>query len=363
MKTRIVWLILSCLMTLSLLVASCATAVTEEKEVVPQVEKVVPGEETTPPTEEEVTQTPAPIEPTEEATIPQPSGSRSELTDEVMGIASNFSDERTLSTLTEICYWIKDNFDCCIQADFGRHISKILETRQASGCHDYGVLFAALARAKGFKVQYIQTFNIDQIRSFQEKPETLTAASGHVFCEVWLNDNWVLIDPQVACLYKGYNPHNEYYPGGKVLYAKGLDSVEIGITDFSDMTNATREVVERVDLSDYSEPEYQRVMLMPGLEGKTGFLRIKVTKPDGSPCANLEVDLWTSSAQAGPPDAGYTTTDASGIAIFEVPAGDYKIGFNLNNFPTDEYAFPRQKTLVSVQGDETTEEVIRLQPR
>ncbi len=88
----------------------------------------------------------------------QTSDLQTELTTEVLSIASNFSDERTLSTIAEICYWIKDNFDCCIEADFGRHVSEILETRHMSGCHDYGVLFAALARAKGFDVNYIQTF-------------------------------------------------------------------------------------------------------------------------------------------------------------------------------------------------------------
>jgi len=201
------------------------------------------------------------VSPPTTSTPAQTSGLQSELTAEVLSVASNFSDERTLSTLAEICYWIKDNFDCCIEADFGRHISEILETRHMSGCHDYGVLFAALARAKGFTVNYMQAFNVEQIQSYQANPENITAASGHVFCEVWLDDDWVLVDPGGACYYRGYNPDNKYFPGAKVLYKKGLDSRDIGISDFADMTRATREVVDGVDLSYYSEPEYQKVML------------------------------------------------------------------------------------------------------
>ena len=328
-----------CILILSLLLPGCdgGAVVGEEEEAEPSKEDI--------------------------AISPQSSSNQSELTDEVIDIASNFSNEETLSTLTEICYWIKDNFDYGLQADFGRHISKILETRQTSGCHDYGVLFAALARAKGFEVNYIQTFNVDQIQSFQEKPETLIAASGHVFCEVWLNDKWILIDPQAAYLYRDYDPDNEYYPEGKVLYTKGLDSVGIGISNMPDMTEATREVVERVSLSDYAEPAYQRVMLMPGLGESTGLLRIKVIKPDSSPCTNLEVDLWTSSAPAGSPDAGYAVTDDNGIVVFEVPAGDYKIGFNLSNFPMDEFILQRQKVPATVKEKDTEEVTIQLEPK
>ena len=56
---------------------------------------------------------------------------------------------------------------------------------------------------------------------------------------------------------------------------------------------------------------------------------MRVIQPDGLLCANLEVDLWASSAPHG-------GSDANGVAAFETPAGDYKIGLNLTDFPLAE---------------------------
>ena len=53
MKPKIIWLILSSLMALSLLMASCAPAVTEKEEAPPEEEKVTPTEEAVVPAKEE----------------------------------------------------------------------------------------------------------------------------------------------------------------------------------------------------------------------------------------------------------------------------------------------------------------------
>jgi len=53
MKPKIIWLILSSLMALSLLLASCAPAVTEKEEAPPEEEKVTPTEEAVVPAKEE----------------------------------------------------------------------------------------------------------------------------------------------------------------------------------------------------------------------------------------------------------------------------------------------------------------------
>lgn len=62
-------------------------------------------------------------------------------------------------------------------------------------------------------------------------------------------------------------------------------------------------------------------------------LYILILSPDGSPMSGLEVDLWYNTTLAGPPDAGVSLTNSSGIAVFSVQKGGYLIGFNLNNFP------------------------------
>jgi hypothetical protein len=91
------------------------------------------------------------------------------------------------------------------------------------------------------------------------------------------------------------------------------------------------------------------------------ILKVRITEPGGSPMANMEVDLWTASAVPPcPPDVGRRITDADGVATFHVPAGDYKIGFNGNNFPLDKFAYPRRKKPVTVNEGIPSEVTIQL---
>jgi len=78
------------------------------------------------------------------------------------------------------------------------------------------------------------------------------------------------------------------------------------------------------------------------------LLGVTVLSPDGVPMQDLEVDLWSSTKQGGEPDAGVSVTNGDGLAVFRVPAGSYRIGFNLVNFP--EGLDPKD-VLVSVSED------------
>lgn len=90
-------------------------------------------------------------------------------------------------------------------------------------------------------------------------------------------------------------------------------------------------------------------------------LEVQVLAPDNSPVANLEVDLWLESTPpGGPPEAGRPWTDANGVATFRVIAGDYRIGFNMLNFPENYVPVGEN---VSLSAGELLREVIQLQPK
>jgi hypothetical protein len=78
-------------------------------------------------------------------------------------------------------------------------------------------------------------------------------------------------------------------------------------------------------------------------------LEVKVLGPDGSPIGGVEVDLWTVESPSGPPTAGYAFTNAEGVASFEIPAGEYTIGFNSVNFPS-EFIFPERTEASVIEG-------------
>ncbi|MBS3072220.1 hypothetical protein J4477_00090 [Candidatus Pacearchaeota archaeon] len=84
-------------------------------------------------------------------------------------------------------------------------------------------------------------------------------------------------------------------------------------------------------------------------------LEVKLTIDNGNPLSKIEVDLWTAGSK-GAPNAGISHTDDNGVAIFNIPEGEYEIGFNLNNFP-DNLVYP-EKTYVLVEKGISTSKTI-----
>ncbi|MEW6222586.1 MAG: hypothetical protein AB1476_04655 [Candidatus Hadarchaeota archaeon] len=94
---------------------------------------------------------------------------------------------------------------------------------------------------------------------------------------------------------------------------------------------------------------------------------VEVVAPDNSPLAGLEVDLWLESAGYAStnwrplPDAGKGFTDTGGRVTFKVIAGEYRIGFNMLNFPQDNY-LPTEST-VHATAKGSTSITIQLQQK
>ncbi len=78
-------------------------------------------------------------------------------------------------------------------------------------------------------------------------------------------------------------------------------------------------------------------------------LEVTVLTPNGSPLGNIEVDLWKKDTRAGPPDASFAVTDEDGIIVFNIPEGEYQIGFNLVNFP-ENLIYPEKESVLVEKG-------------
>lgn len=76
-------------------------------------------------------------------------------------------------------------------------------------------------------------------------------------------------------------------------------------------------------------------------------LEVTLKIDNGNPLNRIEVDLWKAGSK-GAPNAGVSHTDDNGKAIFNIPDGEYEIGFNLNNFPNN-LVYPEEKTYVLVE--------------
>ncbi len=116
-----------------------------------------------------------------------------------------------------------------------RTAEEIILSKCFTGCTDYTLVFAALARAKGIPATITETVREKWIAEMVWNNKWNSVKEGHFFSEVFLKEKnaWVVVDPTANKLTgkdeKGYYPSG---PGGNkkyVLFERGLDSWDYGI--------------------------------------------------------------------------------------------------------------------------------------
>lgn len=156
-------------------------------------------------------------------------GEQTQITDDVLRIASEFSEEG-LDLVAKIIKWIhknlKPNNDKEIKDKVFRKrtADQIIKDGYTTGCTDIGLVFIALTRAKNIPTKYIET-----IRRKWMESEDENFIEGHIFAEVFINNRWYIIDPTEACLRFWYDRW--------VVYGEALDSWDLGIRNYEDLKN------------------------------------------------------------------------------------------------------------------------------
>lgn len=180
------------------------------------------------------------------------------------------SDGQSLTHLGDIYRWLKHDFE-----PYGAHgrtigvatVDQLLADRRLGGCHDTALVYASVAREMGYPALIADTASIPWIEQYQAHEASQHV--GHVFVEVYLVDEWVLIDPSNGWyLEHGYVPGNPVIPltigpassnpdmHGCYVLCKGSDSWAIGIHSLADLTEAMNSLASQLDLQAITYPEY-----------------------------------------------------------------------------------------------------------
>jgi hypothetical protein len=181
------------------------------------------------------------------------------------------SDEQSLAHLGDIYRWLKREFEP-YQAG-GQTIgvvtvNQLLAERRLGGCHDHGLVYAAVARELGYPAVMARTVSIAWVEGFQAGEEGPHV--GHVFVEVYLDGKWVLIDSTNGWYVEdGYDPTDPVIPlkgsiagSSEEIYGfyverKGLDTWDFGIHSPTESTQAMDELGGRLDLTGIVYPDYE----------------------------------------------------------------------------------------------------------
>lgn len=175
-----------------------------------------------------------------------------------------------MAQLASIWRWLIDDF--ASYSAGGKTIGvvtvdQLLEERRLGGCHDYALLYAAIARELGYPAVMNRTNSLAWVERFKAGKEG--PYCGHVFVEVYFNARWVLID-STGGWYVGesYDPANPVIPlrrgdeapddemYGYYVERKGIDVWDFGIHSQEESTQAMDEFARQLDLSTITYPDY-----------------------------------------------------------------------------------------------------------
>jgi hypothetical protein len=180
--------------------------------------------------------------------------------DKFKKLLSNINDKRDMTTLAEIYKQISTipNGD---GEKFGCTVDEILNRNTLTGCTDYGLVFAALSRAKGIPTVFLQTARIDWIKDLREQNSNKGMMRGHILVEVYINNSWYLIDSTSGKLYLNYDKNNFSLDDGYYVFAKSLEVFDMGTKDEMDNYQRMMDIFKDFDMNLYKQPLYNYVRL------------------------------------------------------------------------------------------------------
>ena len=138
---------------------------------------------------------------------------------------------------------------------FEKTASEIFERKTVTGCSDIGLAITPILRYKGIPTVYLESAEINWLKDKQEN-NNKDIMSGHVFLEIFLNNNWYLYDPTFHLLYLDYDHNNLSLPRNYYAYAKALNAHDLGVFNTKDERKLAINCLNDFDISKYKEPNY-----------------------------------------------------------------------------------------------------------
>ncbi len=111
---------------------------------------------------------------------------------------------------------------------FKRTAKEIWESGFATGCTDYALVFATLARQLGWPTTFLNTAELGWLQRLLNG-ENSNFHYGHSFCECYFENRWMLVDPTCRKIMQNYSldkielPYNVGPGNVYVPYLRGLD--------------------------------------------------------------------------------------------------------------------------------------------
>ncbi len=110
-----------------------------------------------------------------------------------------------------------------------RTAEEIFKSGFATGCTDYALVFLCFTRANNIPARYVEAIR----NKWLNEGGDLENIEGHIFVEIYFEDQWLITDPENSSISNTYSRH-------KIL-ERGLDSWDIGIKDLETLKTKLQE--------------------------------------------------------------------------------------------------------------------------
>lgn len=94
---------------------------------------------------------------------------------------------------------------------FRRTAKEIWKSKFTTGCADYALVFATMARQIGIPTSILETADKHFLDEFSLN-NNIKNYKGHFFCECFYNEEWVLVDPTFNKIIRNYDVNNIILP-------------------------------------------------------------------------------------------------------------------------------------------------------
>ena len=119
--------------------------------------------------------------------------------------------------------WMRSNLEYDADRAYKwRNYDTVLAQKCYASCADQAIVCGALLRASGIPTVWVKTMDVKWIWDFKKKRK-FSSWSGHVFLEIHLDKQWVLLDPGAETIYEDYSTQARILPGNRFAYHKGDD--------------------------------------------------------------------------------------------------------------------------------------------
>jgi transglutaminase-like putative cysteine protease len=183
------------------------------------------------------------------------SGTQTAMSPDLEKLAKGINDKRDFSTLVQI-------YDAVRTIPFSETGDKFALTadeitrRGLTGCTDYGLVFAALARYKGIPTVFLQSARVDWVEDLQAENSLAGWARGHILVEVFIDGEWYLVDSTAGKIYLDYDKTNFSIDDGYYVFSKSIEVWDAGIEDGERNRTVMWQLFRNFDLGKYKQPRY-----------------------------------------------------------------------------------------------------------